>query len=167
MKTSTILWIVVGVIVIVGGAWWLTAAAPVAPTPAPEGGAASTTTTTTTTVGAIPGDNLTLGQDANASVGTYLIGYNGMTLYTYSPDTAGVSTCTGSCAVNWPPYTVTSTANLVAESPVSGTIATLTRADGSTQVTYNGHPLYFYVGDKADGDTNGQGVGGVWFAAKP
>ena len=90
-----------------------------------------------------------------------------MTLYTYSPDTTGVSNCTDSCAANWPPYVVTSAANLVAESLIGGTLATLTRTDGSTQVTYNGHPLYFYIQDKNSGDVKGQGVGGVWYAAKP
>jgi predicted lipoprotein with Yx(FWY)xxD motif len=116
---------------------------------------------------AVPGDNLTLGEGSDPALGTYLAGYNGMTLYSYAPDTAGVSNCSGGCAANWPPYVVTSTANLVAESPIAGTVGTLTRADGSTQVTYNGVPLYFYIKDAQPGDETGQGVGGVWYVVKP
>jgi predicted lipoprotein with Yx(FWY)xxD motif len=115
----------------------------------------------------IPGNNLTLGQDSNPTLGAYLVAYNGMTLYTNTNDSAGVSNCTGTCATTWPPYTVTSTANLVAEYPISGAIGTLVRADGSIQVTYNAHPLYFYSGDSANGDINGRGQGGVWTLAKP
>jgi predicted lipoprotein with Yx(FWY)xxD motif len=121
----------------------------------------------TTSAAAVPGDNLTLGQSNDPSLGDYLVAYNGMTLYTYSPDTAGVSNCTGGCAANWPPYTVTSKDNLVAESPIAGAISTLTRADGTMQVTYNGAPLYFYVKDTKPGDTVGEGVGGVWYVVKP
>lgn len=158
MKNSTIAWIVIVVVLVAASMWYFSSPSPAQPT--------STTGVATTTT-AVPGDNLTLGQDSNTSVGRYLIGYNGMTLYTYAPDASGVSNCTGACATNWPPYVVTSTDNLVGEYPISGTIATLTRADGSVQVTYNGHPLYFYVGDSASGDVKGQGVGGVWYAAKP
>jgi predicted lipoprotein with Yx(FWY)xxD motif len=164
MKNSTIVWIAIVALLILGLAWHLIAGGA---SPAPAASGATATSTTTTTQAAIPGDNLTLGQDANATVGKYLIGYNGMTLYTYAPDTAGISNCTGSCATTWPPYAVTSTDNLVAESPISGTIGTLTRAGGSIQVTYNGHPLYFYSGDTQSEDTNGQGIGGVWYVAQP
>ncbi len=115
----------------------------------------------------IPGDNLTLGQTASAGVGTYLVAYNGMTLYTYALDATNVSNCTGGCAVAWPPYLVTSTKNLVAEYPLKGMIGTITRGDGSTQITYNGRPLYFFKGDTAPNQVNGQGIGGVWYAAKP
>jgi predicted lipoprotein with Yx(FWY)xxD motif len=87
---------------------------------------------------------------------------NGMTLYLFTKDSAGTSNCSGGCASNWPPLTVTG-------QPVAGTgvnaslLGTTARADGSTQVTYNGHPLYYYKADHAPGDENGQGVGGVWY----
>jgi len=161
MKTSTIVTIVAIVIVVAGLAWWVSMPQSALHTaaPVPQGAA--------TTSAAVPGDNLTLGQSGNAALGNYVVGYNGMTLYTYALDKDGVSNCTGACATNWPPYVVTSTDNLVAESPLAGTIGTLTRADGSTQVTYDGHPLYFYAADTQGGDTNGQGVGGIWYVVQP
>ena len=99
----------------------------------------------------------------NATVGAYLAGEDGKTLYTFTPDSApNKSTCNGDCATNWPPLV-----EAVAGTGVSGTIATFARDDGSNQVSYNGKPLYYFAGDKAAGDTNGQGVGGKWFVAKP
>ncbi len=94
--------------------------------------------------------------------GSFLVDAKGMTLYLYTKDSAGTSVCTGGCASNWPPLTVTG-------QPSAGTgltasmLGTITRADGSTQATYNGHPLYYYKNDSAAGDKNGQGVGGVWY----
>jgi len=94
--------------------------------------------------------------------GGFLVDANGMTLYLFTKDTTSASTCSGGCATNWPPLTVTG-------QPVAGAgvdaslLGTTTRADGSIQVTYNGHPLYYYKSDHAAGDENGQGVGGVWF----
>jgi predicted lipoprotein with Yx(FWY)xxD motif len=163
MKTSTIVTIVVIVLVVLGLGWWLAQPkSALEPGPVEQGASAGATTSE-----AVPGDNLTLGQNSDAKLGNYVIGYNGMTLYTYAPDTDGTSHCTGACATAWPPYVVTSTDNLVAESPLSGTVGTLARADGTQQVTYNGHPLYFYAKDAQSGDTTGQGVGGVWFVVKP
>ena len=112
--------------------------------------------------------NLLLGTDGNQTLGTYLIGYNGMTLYTFANDAAGVSNCTGQCTASWLPYLVpdgSALSNL--ESGVSGAAGMITRADGSLQVTYRGKPLYFYTQDAKSGDTAGQNVGGVWFVAKP
>jgi predicted lipoprotein with Yx(FWY)xxD motif len=111
---------------------------------------------------------LLLGTDSNAKVGAHLIGFNGMTLYRYTKDSANVSNCTGQCAVNWPPYVVPSTDALGnIQAGVKGKVGSTNRADGSIQVTYNGSPLYFYIGDKNSGDTTGQNVGGVWFVLKP
>jgi predicted lipoprotein with Yx(FWY)xxD motif len=169
-NSSKILWVIVAIVVIVGLVWWVTSMSSSTVMPADTSTSTATSTsqtTATTTNSAVPGDNVTLGEDSNQTLGTYLVAYNGMTLYTYSPDRTNVSNCTGQCAVNWPPYTVASTANLVGESPIAGTLHTIVRADGSTQVTYNGHPLYFYIQDKNPGDTTGQGVGGVWYVVKP
>jgi predicted lipoprotein with Yx(FWY)xxD motif len=85
-----------------------------------------------------------------------------MTLYLLATDPSGTSTCSGGCANNWPPLTVTGGAAAGAGVD-SSLLGTTTRADGSTQVTYNGHPLYYFRGDSAPGDQNGQGSGGVWF----
>jgi len=85
----------------------------------------------------------------------------GLTLYWFVPDTATTSKCNGSCATFWPPVKGPATAG----AGVTGKLATIKRADGSAQATYNGHPLYTYVGDKAPGQATGNGLnvnGGVW-----
>jgi predicted lipoprotein with Yx(FWY)xxD motif len=80
-----------------------------------------------------------------------------MTLYTYGKDTSGTSACSGACAANWPPL-APGAGSPTAGSGVSGTLATITRADGTMQVTYNGLPLYNWVGDQQPGDVTGDGV---------
>jgi predicted lipoprotein with Yx(FWY)xxD motif len=104
---------------------------------------------------------------AQTNAGSSLAGENGMTLYTKSDDTATSSTCSGSCATTWPPFTIDTGEQVTPGTGVSGTIGTITRDDGSLQVTYNGHPLYYYSGDTAAGDSNGQGLGGIWYIANP
>ncbi len=110
---------------------------------------------------------LTLNTASTAALGTFLTAANGMTLYMYTPDKPGVSNCSGQCAVIWPPYTVSSAAGLVAATGISGKIGTITRSDGSMQLTYNNQPLYYYAKDSKPADTTGQGVGGVWYVVKP
>lgn len=118
--------------------------------------------------GSVIGNNLALGVDASGTLGTHLIGYNGMTLYTYSKDTGTVSTCNDQCATNWPPYIVGSKDNLThLQAGVTGKVGTTARSDGKLQVTYNSHPLYFFAKDVKSSDMTGQGVGGVWFVVKP
>ena len=98
--------------------------------------------------------------------GTVLVaGSNGMTVYTFSSDTAnsGKSACSGGCATTWPAVTATGTPT--AGDGAKGTLGTIKRDDGSTQVTYNGLPLYFFSGDHAPGDTNGSYPG--WNLVKP
>jgi predicted lipoprotein with Yx(FWY)xxD motif len=115
--------------------------------------------------GSAPAGTLTIGTGTAASVGTFLTGANGLTLYTKSGDTATNSTCTGGCTTSWPPLTVTAGQQVAGGSGVTGTFATLTRADGSIQVTYNGLPLYYWVKDTKPGDVTGQGVAGFGVAA--
>ena len=81
---------------------------------------------------------------------------SGVTLYRYDRDSAGTSNCTGSCATAWPPLAAAGTLN--AGSGVTGTLATISRADGSKQVTYNGMPLYTFEQDAKTGDATGDGV---------
>jgi predicted lipoprotein with Yx(FWY)xxD motif len=69
--------------------------------------------------------------------------------------------CSGECATNWPALTGPATAGTGAQ---AGLLSTATQANGSSQVTYGGKPLYYFAGDAKPGDTNGQGVGDVWFA---
>jgi predicted lipoprotein with Yx(FWY)xxD motif len=82
---------------------------------------------------------------------------NGMTLYIFDKDSTGVSNCYDSCAVSWPPYLAESGA-----AAPGADFSTVERRDGTQQWAKNGAPLYFWVGDTAPGDTNGDGVGGVW-----
>jgi predicted lipoprotein with Yx(FWY)xxD motif len=111
-----------------------------------------------------PGRPNSLSVDRKAEVGDYLVSSNGFTLYTFAQDVGGTSACNGDCAAKWPPLLES---NLSLPSGVGGSLGTVARADGQRQVTYEGKPLYFFANDKAPGDTNGHGVGSVWFAAKP
>jgi predicted lipoprotein with Yx(FWY)xxD motif len=104
---------------------------------------------------------------ATTSIGKVLTGEDGMTLYTYKPDSNERSTCTGSCAENWPPFSIESSDVLEIGKDVPGKITTFVRADGTTQLAYDGAPLYYFGGDSAAGDTFGQGVDGVWSVAAP
>ncbi len=120
------------------------------------------------TTGATPGaasGNVTVTSATSATLGSYLVGPNGLTLYTKASDTANTSTCSGTCATNWPALTLTAGQQAVAGAGVTGTLASFARADGSMQVTYNGLPLYSWVQDTKAGDTTGQGVGGFVVAA--
>ncbi len=99
---------------------------------------------------------------AKTSLGNVLVGPTGRTLYMFTPDTATSSACTGSCAAAWPP--LTGTLPSLAAGLDASHFASITRADGTKQVTFNGHPLYYYGGDKAAGETNGQGLNGKWYA---
>src|SRR5215469_15518166 len=86
----------------------------------------------------------------------------GMTLYWFVPDSSTASNCSGSCATYWPPVIGAVTAG----SGVTGTLGSITRPDGTTQATYDGHPLYTYVGDSAPGQAKGNGLnisGGLWY----
>jgi predicted lipoprotein with Yx(FWY)xxD motif len=98
--------------------------------------------------------------------GDYLTGPNGMTLYVFTKDRPGVSNCSGQCLANWPPLILESGARLVPPVGLKGSLGTITRADGRTQVTYNGMPLYYWYNDKKAGDTTGHNVNKVWFVAQ-
>jgi predicted lipoprotein with Yx(FWY)xxD motif len=88
---------------------------------------------------------------------TVLTNAKGYTLYAFSPDTSTTSKCVGTCAQIWPPVPGPVTA-----AGVTGTFGTIKRANGATQATFDGHPLYTYVGDKAPGQAKGNGIKGVW-----
>ena len=95
---------------------------------------------------------------SSPTFGMVLTGPNGLTLYTHAGDSATSSTCTGGCATAWPP--LAATGQPTAGTGVTGQLGTLTRADGTTQVSYAGMPLYSWQGDKKAGDVTGDGVDG-------
>ena len=106
---------------------------------------------------------------ATTKVGQILVDGNGITVYLFVADTGTTSTCYTSCAALWPPVLTTG-------APQAGTganaslLGTTTRTDGKVEVTYAGHPLYYFVQDKVAGDTTGQGVnsfGALWWVLSP
>jgi len=99
-------------------------------------------------------------KSGSTSLGTVLIGSDGLTLYVHAGDSSTHSACTGSCATAWPPLLVKAGTIVSGGSGVHGAFATFKRSDGTTQVTYKGHPLYAWTGDYYPGDTTGQGIGG-------
>jgi predicted lipoprotein with Yx(FWY)xxD motif/polyisoprenoid-binding protein YceI len=103
----------------------------------------------------------------NEELGTFLTGPQGMTLYRFTNDNPGESSCYDQCAENWPPLLLESGQELTADENISGEVGTTTRQDGTTQVTFNGIPLYYWVKDEKPGDTTGQGVNDVWFIVSP
>jgi predicted lipoprotein with Yx(FWY)xxD motif len=167
MRTSSVVAIIVAILIIGGLAWYVSSGPSsgtqqVSLTPTSTDTTSSSTASSTTT--ATPA---ALAVSSNGTLGSFLVAANGMTLYMYSPDKPDKSNCTGQCAVNWPPYTVAAGTDLGMLANATGALGTVTRADGSLQVTYNHQPLYFYIKDKNPGDTTGQGVGGVWYVLKP
>jgi predicted lipoprotein with Yx(FWY)xxD motif len=103
---------------------------------------------------------------ASTSLGTVVVDGAGMTVYEFDKDTkgSGTSACSGGCLKLWPAVPASGTPTLTG---VSGTVGTITRDDGTTQVTLNGHPLYTYANDAKAGDVTGQGVGGIWWVVGP
>lgn len=122
------------------------------------------TDTNTDTGGASAGDALAT---ADSSLGTIVVDGAGMTVYVFDNDTQGTtaSACTGQCLVNWPPVTTDSAAPQV--DGVTGAVGTIDTPDGKKQVTLDGWPLYYFAGDSAAGDTNGQAVNGIWWVVSP
>jgi predicted lipoprotein with Yx(FWY)xxD motif len=129
----------------------------------------SSTAGTPGTAGSTPGTSAPAAQAGSGSAlktttiggATVLTNAKGFTVYWFAPDTPTKSNCNGSCATYWPPVKGPVTAG----AGVTGTLGTITRADGSTQATYAGHPLYTYVSDTAPGQASGNGLnisGGVW-----
>jgi predicted lipoprotein with Yx(FWY)xxD motif len=104
-------------------------------------------------------------------LGTFLTDKGGRALYLWDADTKGVSTCSGPCATAWPPLTVMSSGKATASgSAVQSDLATVKRTDGSVQVTYHGHPLYYFAQDASSKTTAGQGsnaFGATWWLVTP
>ncbi|TMF30674.1 MAG: hypothetical protein E6I25_02965 [Chloroflexi bacterium] len=123
---------------------------------------ASATPTLSPTAGAAP---VVLAQSVG-TMGTILVAAsNNHTVYTFDSDTPGVSKCTGGCATTWPPLTIPAGTTPTGGPGVTGQLGTITRSDGSLQVTYKGMPLYFFHSDAQAGDTKGNYTG--WSLVKP
>jgi predicted lipoprotein with Yx(FWY)xxD motif len=103
---------------------------------------------------------------SSSELGEFLVDAEGRTLYIFLNDSPGASTCSGDCATNWPPATIGDD-QTPAGSGLTGELGTLERDDGSLQLTLDGWPLYRFAGAADAGDTAGEGVGGVWFVARP
>jgi predicted lipoprotein with Yx(FWY)xxD motif len=105
----------------------------------------------------------------STSLGKILVDSQGRTLYLFEKDQGPKSTCSGACAAAWPP--LTSSGKPKAGAGVKASLlGTTARSDGSSEVTYNGHPLYSYAGDQGPGDTNGQALdqfGAEWYVLSP
>jgi predicted lipoprotein with Yx(FWY)xxD motif len=154
-------------------------------------GSSSTTTSTTATAASQPAVTATQAASAatgssgtpnagsatgttigvkHSKFGTILAaGPNHMTVYLFEADNGGHSTCSGECAAAWPPVT-TGGRPQTSGSASASHLGTITRSDGTRQVTYNGHPLYFFAEDKDGGDAYGQGskaFGAGWYVMAP
>ena len=106
---------------------------------------------------------------ASSSGDTFLTDGSGRAVYLWVKDTGGMSACTGACAGAWPPVTTTGAAT-ASGSAKSSDLGTITRSDGSKQVTYDGHPLYYFSGDTGPGTATGQGsdgFGAKWWLVAP
>jgi predicted lipoprotein with Yx(FWY)xxD motif len=168
MKKSTTIWIIVIIVIVIGLGgwywWWIMMPKQGSALDDPSQNLGINTSPNQTNNGQPAVPVLTIVR--NTTLGDYLVAANGMTLYRFSRDAAGVSNCVGQCATLWPPYIPDKNPPL-AGTGVTGEIGTITRSDGTKQVTYNGMPLYFWQGDAKTGDTNGNNYGGVWFLVKP
>jgi predicted lipoprotein with Yx(FWY)xxD motif len=102
-------------------------------------------------------------------LGSFLADGSGRALYLFASDTSSTSNCSGACATLWPPLTANGSVS-ASGAASSSDIATITRQDGTKQVTYAGHPLYYFAGDRGAGQTSGQGVnefGALWWLVAP
>lgn len=125
----------------------------------------TTAETSTTTEDPAPADGGTTIETTTGDLGTYLVDSDGTTLYAFVPDGQGPSTCTDDCLSTWPAVAAPTEAGDGVDADLLGESAR--PDDGSAQATYDGWPLYYFAGDAAPGDTNGQGVNGVWFVIDP
>jgi len=141
-----------------GGATTSPSTAPTAAPPSVEASAPASEAPASGSPAAAAG-TVNLGE---TSLGSVLVDGEGMTLYVFTNDTGGTSSCYDDCASSWPP--LLSTAEPAPGDGVDATkLGTTERTDGGTQVTYAGMPLYTFASDTAAGDTTGQGVGTKWY----
>ena len=134
--------------------------------PAATGASASPSASATVTSPPSPSSSPVVLAQVVGSMGVILVAAsNGHTVYRFNSDTPGVSNCKGGCISAWPPLSVTAGTTPTGGTGVTGQVGTITRDDGSLQVTYKGLPLYFFHSDSKPGDTNGNYTG--WSLVKP
>jgi predicted lipoprotein with Yx(FWY)xxD motif len=114
----------------------------------------------------VPTEGATVAVTDDARFGPILTDGSGITLYLFTADGPGVSVCVDECLAVWPPL-LTDGEPVAQRGADASLLGTLTRDDGSVQVTYAGWPLYFFAADMAPGDVTGQGVNDVWFVVAP
>lgn len=141
-----------------------------ASTPAAESEKSASTAAATTPATTAAATGVTVTVKHASKLGTIMAaGPKKLTVYMFEGDKGAASSCSGACASVWPPVT-TSGSPTVAGAAHSGDLGTITRSDGTTQITYKGHPLYFFARDKDSGDAYGQGVKGFgadWYVLTP
>jgi predicted lipoprotein with Yx(FWY)xxD motif len=143
----------------VGDAWFVVA-------PGEQFGAAAAMVQQTLATPVDGGNTLLIAHDD--TLGDYFTDADGRTVYLFTKDSAiYTSACTGDCLANWPPVPSTAGGRLSLPDGGLGELATMNGNDGNPQLAYNGIPLYYFAGDTEAGQTNGQGVGGVWWVVKP
>jgi predicted lipoprotein with Yx(FWY)xxD motif len=128
----------------------------------------TTTSSTASTPSSSPRPGSVVGT-TTSSLGTFLVDAKGRALYLWDADHGSKSTCNGECATDWPPLTTTGTPKASGKAKTS-LLGTTKRSDGSREVTYAGHPLYYYAGDTGPGQTTGQGsdgFGAPWWVVTP
>jgi len=133
------------------------AASPSAPASSAAGSSASASTTGTVIT------------TKSGSTGAFLTNASGRTVYLWAKDGMNMSACSGACAAAWPPVPATGQLTAAGGAKASD-LGTITRSDGTKQVTYDGHALYYFAGDSAAGQTNGQGsdsFGAKWWLVAP
>lgn len=165
MKRSYVLGGVLAAALLAAGGIGIDAAlsSPAAPSAAPAA------TSSTTSSAPAQGAPATISASALAP-GTALVDSAGRALYLFEADQGTTSACTGACAQIWPPVLAQNGMPTAAGAVQAQLLGTATRVDGTTQVTYNGHPLYYFVQDKNAGDTKGQGLnkfGAPWYVLTP
>lgn len=152
--------IVIAIIVVGLGSWYWKSYIRVAPVQTPQ--------QTSTSVPTHPAVVQSLVFVKDAKFGKHLTAaQNGMTLYSYAKDKPKVSNCYDVCAENWPPYLISPGAMIGSPAlDVVTKLSTTTRSDGTSQIAYDGAPLYFWSKDTKPGDMTGNGINGLWSVIK-
>lgn len=151
-----------------GGAGTTPTSAPAGSTSAATSESASATAYASASATASASESATADLKTGASsAGKIVVDGKGMSVYHFTKDVkdSGKSNCVEKCLVAWPPVFTTNATPVV--DGVTGTVGTITTAEGKKQVTVNGLPVYYFHKDKAEGDITGQGVGSVWYLVSP